>query len=72
MYCQDQTRNLLSSYIVWHNYVTDNLQEIWLQKSQILLFYQKKKTIKKKKKKKKKEEKKSVTVHAELAYVCLV
>jgi len=31
-----------------------------------------KKKIKKKKKKKKKEEKKSVTVHAELAYVCLV
>jgi hypothetical protein len=31
-----------------------------------------KKKIKKKKKKKKKAEKKSVTVHAELAYVCLV
>jgi hypothetical protein len=31
-----------------------------------------KQKIKKKKKKKKKEEKKSVTVHAELAYVCLV
>jgi hypothetical protein len=31
-----------------------------------------KQNIKKKKKKKKKEEKKSVTVHAELAYVCLV
>jgi hypothetical protein len=31
-----------------------------------------KKQNNKKKKKKKKEEKKSVTVHAELAYVCLV